>query len=429
MGSIVSFLILCLANLGVTLAATAQEDPRPWRARIKGVLINGDDNGFICTKRFYQTFCQWSEACGLKMSVGKAYWHPKIFNINSQCFHFSLVDPTATPKTVAYLNTGLFFGKGKVLEKDNEVCKRRMTAVIDRVLEGSLPGKQSDLLKMYISRHSAAIATECNGRNLFLPLILGGMGVYAPGPTRVRDGPYAWRDRPGFKFHVTAEQRVLGGILWEREPCMTISAGGPQQSVLPGDLPPKYSAPWLAEGKEVWSPPLDALFKFVNGNKWKRIVKGGKLSNITNSDSMEQLWKNIDNRVMLTASAPLCRLMRVPPGFRFNAMTSQQIKKPHSVGSTPRHWVFQERQGPSLWLKEYLDKRLVGSVYSQGELARTAQEHGFGVVVQHRDRDVTISDDVTCPWARAARSMELDLEMDHDLSAFMAGVRSLEGWD
>jgi hypothetical protein len=89
--------------------------------------------------------------------------------------------------------------------------------------------------------------------------------------------------------------------------------------------------------------------------------------------------------------------------------------------------VHQERQGPSLWLREYLDKRLVGSVFSQGELARTAQEHGFGVVVQHRDRDVTISDEITCPWERAAQSMRLDLEMDHDMDAFMASVRSLEG--
>jgi hypothetical protein len=288
MGSIVSFLILCLANVGVTLIATAQEDPRPWRSRLQGVLINGDDNGFICTKRVYETFCVWSAACGLKMSVGKAYWHPKIFNINSQCFHFALNDRRSTPKTIVYLNTGLFFGKGKVLEKDNEVCKRLMTSVIDRVLEGSLPGKQVSLLKQYISRHKAAIATECNGRNLFVPLALGGMGVYAPGPSRVREGPYRWVDRAGFSFKITAEQRILAGLLWEREPCMSISGGGPQPGVQPGDLPPKYSAPWLAEPEEgKWTPPLDAMKRFIRHlSKFIQIEsKHGNVRNIPVSAS------------------------------------------------------------------------------------------------------------------------------------------------
>jgi len=116
---------------------------------------------------------------GLEMSVGKAYIHPRYANVNSTSVDLDL-RKGGTPTEIKFLNVGLLVGRHKVLGKvgsDDEVTKSPVSSVIDEVIRGSLPGKQADLFKYYCSMHSKELKKECRGRNLFIPKVLGGMGV------------------------------------------------------------------------------------------------------------------------------------------------------------------------------------------------------------------------------------------------------------
>jgi len=242
MGSILSFPILCLANLGVYLLST-QSLHRNWThgERLGHVLINGDDMVYAAHPSFWQTHVEVGRKVGLTMSVGKAYRHPSYANINSTSVHYDLrqfplglarrdLRYEPTPWQIGYLNAGLFFGQHKVQERegpaesgseDVDSCAEALELAsahlgqdpsnglvsnLPCVLSGALPGKQSELLKRFLNYHGSRIddetfcAVKRNGRwqhhhrNLFLPLSVGGMGVLAP---------------PGFDFKVSHSDRHL----------------------------------------------------------------------------------------------------------------------------------------------------------------------------------------------------------------------------
>ncbi len=153
MGSILSFPILCLANLGVYLRVMS-DTQRGWSdaSRLKHVLVNGDDMVYAGPSELWPVHAKISDKVGLKMSVGKAYVHDEYLNVNSTSVSckislptYPYVDPDAypsvspnyhgdvrytrqewikgsvrnsrvcsTPWVIPYLNAGLFFGQHKV---------------------------------------------------------------------------------------------------------------------------------------------------------------------------------------------------------------------------------------------------------------------------------------------------------------------------
>jgi len=125
MGSILSFPILNLANLGVYLAATAthhQNGGWSTRDRLSHVLVNGDDMVYAAPRRLWEKHIRIGAGVGLSMSVGKAYHHRTYLNINSTSVHYTLGCPFGgrggmTPKLIPFLNVGLYFGVHKVLGK------------------------------------------------------------------------------------------------------------------------------------------------------------------------------------------------------------------------------------------------------------------------------------------------------------------------
>jgi hypothetical protein len=212
MGSILSFPILCLANLGLYLHVI-KDDPRPLREKLAGVLVNGDDMLYVARRSRWATHVAAGERVGLKMSPGKAY-HDRVFaNANSACFHFPLLDEnregtfipehwaskgpirweddliparyvekTATPKAIPFLNSGLYFGQNKVMNKvaetGSEVQSR--AAVVEELLRGCRPGVKSRVQEIYagyIKRHHDDLFREIGHRNLFISRGLGGMGL------------------------------------------------------------------------------------------------------------------------------------------------------------------------------------------------------------------------------------------------------------
>lgn len=197
MGSILSFPILCLANLGVYLHTIRSSD----ESDLDRVLVNGDDMAYVGTDRLWTRHKKVAGRVGLEMSVGKAYTHRKFSTVNSTVVLFDLdtARTGAHPLQMNYLNCGLFFGQHKVQARAGEAASHHdftggVVANIDTILEGSLPGKQCELLRDLLQRRKAEIAQDayCElvvgrrrrwssyHRNLFLPTHLGGMGVTPP---------------------------------------------------------------------------------------------------------------------------------------------------------------------------------------------------------------------------------------------------------
>jgi hypothetical protein len=255
MGSILSFPILCLANLGVYLLAT-RETQLHWdiNERINHVLINGDDMVYASQEEVWLKHVDIGKKVGLEMSVGKAYVHREYLNINSTSYHCPLHHRDQLIKgrivrEIGYLNAGLFFGLHKVQGKQEEGKvetadshhgdKPGIVANIDCLLRGSRPGKQKDLLKKLLVAQKETIAEECrtkdrNGksfsRNLFIPISLGGMGIKPP---------------PQWRFKITKEELyVAHGYINEYPGCPYTS-----QHPLPGyplgdRLEDTVSVPW-----------------------------------------------------------------------------------------------------------------------------------------------------------------------------------------
>jgi len=268
MGSILSFPILCLANLGVYLKVT-QLAQRHWNDhdRLNHVLINGDDMLYSANESLWKHHVDVAAKVGLEMSVGKAYHHYEYANINSVSAHYSLRNNTASPWQIDYLNTGLFFGQHKVQNREHKeagefYCKyedgRYLLAKahlgqdpsagyasnIGCLLQGTLPGKASHLLSRYLAFHAEDIRRECAGvinwssrrslyvRNLFLPLSSGGMGVVPP---------------PGWKFWISPSDRRVAWELLNRSGSNLFDTQRPLRGYDLDEISTVKSVPWVKQ--------------------------------------------------------------------------------------------------------------------------------------------------------------------------------------
>jgi hypothetical protein len=257
MGSILSFPILCLANLGLYLY-TIRKDPRSLRDKLNGVLVNGDDMLYVARRSVWDDHVANGERVGLKMSPGKAYHHEVYANANSACFHSKLsqastavdwteLDPefitsnvsygkSGTPTRVPFLNTGLYFGQNKVMNKVSETGSEvtsRVT-VIGELLKGCRTKRSGKLTyRGYLHRHGAEIAQECAGRNIFFSRALGGMGVEYPEWLTIKS-TRAQRQEAFRRYHANPNAWLGFGPL-----------PGPEVS----DTPTEVRAPWLVPGQ------------------------------------------------------------------------------------------------------------------------------------------------------------------------------------
>jgi hypothetical protein len=196
--------------------------------RLNSVLINGDDQLYCAPPETYLEHVEAGLKVGLEMSVGKAYVHPRFASVNSTSvdYHIHSTNSNQTPYQIDYLNTGLFFGINKVQgDTEDGIKEHNSINVLNKVLAGSLPGRQHLLLKRWFENHSddeLKAETEVSyqhrwvppgsipkarksgkllqsfRRNIFLPQFVGGMGV---------DPPINW------KFKITRMDCKLATIL------------------------------------------------------------------------------------------------------------------------------------------------------------------------------------------------------------------------
>lgn len=201
MGSILSFPVLCIANLALFLFVRAQTMPRArYHDLIKAVLVNGDDMIYIGTREEWALHQKYGLLFGLRVTPGKAYIHHRYANVNSVSVDYDLTQEDSLPEKVGFLNVGLMLGMNKVMEVSKESQKDKVewetprVSTIDEVISGAYYPKRAEVMKQFLSRHKEEIKKECRGRNLFIPISLGGMGV-----TPV----------PSFLFHITDKQRKV----------------------------------------------------------------------------------------------------------------------------------------------------------------------------------------------------------------------------
>ena len=191
MGSIMSFVILCLLNLCTLRVAEMMTGFVPCDP-----LINGDDMFYSCDNvSFWEVQNLAARAMGLEPSVGKCYLSEHCASMNSVAFHR---DRQGHVKRVDYLPVGLLHGKHKVgrevgLSDDDfeggeplESLSQNSSlfSCTDLILAGA--SRPCSVLSRFLVYNKVELNQELKGRNLFLPYWLGGGGQHAPPHWRVR---------------------------------------------------------------------------------------------------------------------------------------------------------------------------------------------------------------------------------------------------
>jgi hypothetical protein len=298
MGSILSFVILCLVNLGLCLAVKLRgmklgvELPR--RKKIvdrvrRKLLINGDDTLYAGTMRQFELHCELGAGVGLEMSVGKTYVHSSYANINSLSFDCDLRRTASSCKAIPFLNSGLFFGQNKVMgvltEEEMEVTEQSKCSVINTMLEGSYKAAdQAALLGSYLSLHRDDIAREQKGRSLFIHPSLGGLGVKRP---------------EGFKIFFNGPQLILAKTLLSN-PC-----------IQPAERPRRYAE---CMTPSLHPPPVRYVAKKESQHKRGR-SGGSKSIPLPQPKSNRYSWKVFTERLIKGVCLTKERAAKSPAGF------------------------------------------------------------------------------------------------------------------
>jgi hypothetical protein len=120
MGHVLSFPILCLANLtAFWYAIDTYLGVDLHKGDLPPVLVNGDDILFMSSPGFYKHWCETVPLFGLIPSLGKNLFSPSIAQINSELFQIQNIrteygkNLPISVRKIEYLNFGLLTGRGK----------------------------------------------------------------------------------------------------------------------------------------------------------------------------------------------------------------------------------------------------------------------------------------------------------------------------
>lgn len=249
MGSVLSFPVLCAINfvaywesleehLGVTL--TVYEIP---------CLIHGDDILFRTTKAHYKKWEETIERYGLTKSVGKNYFHPRVFTIDSELWIQSVAHGQTTFKKYLPMNckTILQGRHERAIESDGRDAPIAMWDKFNSSIVGSQDPEY--FLKKYLCNHKTLLRrlthTPQGILNMFLPQQRGGMGFRLPfHPDRI---PLKENGEP--LVRVTPYQNKLASSLATRSrtfdiKLLTVAVVATKPEVETPKPPKMWSLPW-----------------------------------------------------------------------------------------------------------------------------------------------------------------------------------------
>jgi len=173
MGSVVSFVILCIVNAAVIRFSYELETGKRCSLRDCPAVVNGDDGLVRSGKHFLSIWEDVASVAGLKPSVGKVYSHETYLNINSTSYTFRDGRFLLAP----YVNLGLLYGmqrsggertarqsKHAALEKPNFDPRALSLGARHRILLASCPER------LIPSVHQAFLAINRDLLSLFQDL-------------------------------------------------------------------------------------------------------------------------------------------------------------------------------------------------------------------------------------------------------------------
>jgi hypothetical protein len=190
MGSITSFIVLCVVNAAILRWVKELDDGRIYTLRDCGALVNGDDGLLRCTRLGKMYWEQISSFCGLKPSIGKVYFTREFANINSTNFLFDAVGHeenftagghllttrrrhfTRTP----FLRLSLLYGLQRSSGTGNASAPlTSLGAQCQELLAFCPTGDKERILSSWISLHREQLVEA--RIPWFIPSALGGLGL------------------------------------------------------------------------------------------------------------------------------------------------------------------------------------------------------------------------------------------------------------
>jgi hypothetical protein len=106
MGSVMSFIILCILNFAVLRATWEIDHGETVIAKLAPVIVNGDDGGLPGSDSVMHIWKGVSSLVGFQPSVGKVYWSKNYINMNSTGYRLK----NGSLKQIPYVNMGLVTG-------------------------------------------------------------------------------------------------------------------------------------------------------------------------------------------------------------------------------------------------------------------------------------------------------------------------------
>lgn len=218
MGSIVSFPILCTANL-ICYWCALNEYAETYLGRSIDiddveklpVKINGDDILFRSDEALYAIWLKYLDYMGFILSLGKNYVHPNIFTINSACFRHierqnkkgSIVKYSHDFKRVGFSNIDLLLfsqSKDQVLP---------IWDAYNNVINGFTDKVFAHRMFLHYNGRKLSSMINPEEQNIFCARELGGLGFFLHPDVK----KYIGEDR---KTIVTLKQRLLASFLHSR---------------------------------------------------------------------------------------------------------------------------------------------------------------------------------------------------------------------
>jgi hypothetical protein len=182
MGSIISFIYLCIANAALCRGALELSNQCKYTLKKAPLLVNGDDCVLKC--RSFRGRILWeniTRMAGLSSSVGKTYYSRDFAVMNSVHFDYNHPSwesgPSANPLTERkYVNIGLVYGQKRSGQRGK---KAHVLGELHKELFRTCPKEYwNSAAKLFIERNRVAL--DSFKVPWYLPQWLGGLGLVRP---------------------------------------------------------------------------------------------------------------------------------------------------------------------------------------------------------------------------------------------------------
>lgn len=182
MGSVLSFPILCIINFVAYWESLEEFYGKTFGSREIPCLIHGDDILFRTTHEHYAIWSEVITRFGLKKSVGKNYFHPKVFTIDSELWIERKDHSTGS----VYFHQYHPINCGSLMKSKVDGRTGYQNAPIWDKFNSSIRGAQNKELfvKRFLHFNRSIVKpmtwTKSGVLNLFLPHMRGGLGFELP---------------------------------------------------------------------------------------------------------------------------------------------------------------------------------------------------------------------------------------------------------